>query len=34
MNRIERQPEFYNLLSNNCTLIIHQHLAETRGPAP
>ncbi|MCE9519697.1 MAG: DUF4105 domain-containing protein [Verrucomicrobia bacterium] len=34
MNRIEREPEFYNLLSNNCTINIHKHLAETRGPAP
>ena len=28
------QPEFYHLLSNNCTLNIHKHLAEVRGPAP
>ncbi len=34
MNRIEHTPEFYNLLSNNCTINIHKHLAETRGPAP
>jgi len=34
MNRLRREPEFYHLLSNNCTVNIHKHLAQTRGPAP
>ncbi len=34
INRLRETPEFYSLLSNNCTLNIHKKLAETHGPAP